>query len=218
MAETGARRQREEPGLTRSERGRQSESIERSSSQGGFYPSVFSLGPGEFFTMSPISLMRRLTEDLDRAFSGLGGLSRRGGSEEDFTWVPSVEVTQSGNNLIIRADLPGLSENDVTIEATDEGLILQGERKREESREDGGVYRSERVYGRFYRFIPLPENAKIEQAQASFRNGVLEVTLPVPESERKRRQIPVSTSAQSGQSGQGQAGQSSQSRSASSSR
>ena len=216
MAETAARRQRsEETGLTRSERGRQSEPIERSL-QGSFYPSIFSVGPGEFFTMSPITLMRRLTEDLDRAFSGLGRVSRRGASEEEFTWAPSVEVTQSGNNLVIRADLPGLSENDVTVEATDEGLILQGERKREETKEEGGVYRSERVYGRFYRFIPLPENAKVDQAQANFRNGVLEVTVPVPELERKRRQIPVSTSAQSGQAPQ--AGQSSQSRSATSSR
>jgi HSP20 family protein len=157
--------------------------------------------------------MRRLTEDLDRAFSGLGGVSRRGGSEEDFSWIPSVEVAQSGNNLIIRADLPGLSEHDVTIEATEEGLILQGERKREETKEEGGVYRSERVYGRFYRLIPLLENAKIDQAQANFRNGVLEVTVPVPELERKRRQIPVSTSGQSGQ-----AGQTGQSRSASTSR
>jgi HSP20 family protein len=129
-----------------------------------------------------------------------------------------VEVTQSGNNLVIRADLPGLSENDVSVEATDEGLILQGERKREETKEEGGVYRSERVYGRFYRFIPLPENAKTDQAQANFRNGVLEVTVPVPELERKRRQIPVSSSAQSGQGQSAQAGQSLQSRSAASTR
>ena len=194
MAETAARRQRsEETGLTK----KQSESTERS-----FYPSIFSVGPGEFFTMSPITLMRRLTEDLDRAFSGLGRLSRRGTLEEEFTWVPSVEVTQSANNLIIRADLPGLSENDVTIEATDEGLILEGERKREERKEEGGVYRSERVYGHFRRFIPLPENAKIDQAQANFKNGVLEVTVPVPELERKRRQIPISTSAPAGQAAQ----------------
>src|SRR5262249_50738376 len=100
MAETGARRQRsEETGLSRTDRGRQSESLERSW-QGGFYPSIFSLGPGEFFTMSPITLMRRLTEDLDRAFSGLGRISRRGTAEEEFTWAPSVEVTQSGNNLV----------------------------------------------------------------------------------------------------------------------
>jgi HSP20 family protein len=111
-------------------------------------------------------------------------------------------VTQSGNNLIIRADLPGLSESDVTIEATNEGLILEGERKREETKEEGGVYRSERVYGHFRRFISLPENAKIDQAQANFKNGVLEVTVPVPELERKRRQIPISTSGQSAQAGQ----------------
>ena len=156
------------------------------------FPSVFSLTPGEFFTMNPISLMRRLTEDIDRAF--FSGATT--GLDEELNWVPSVEVRQSGNNLIVRADLPGVNENDIRLEATQDGLILEGEKKREEEREEGGVYRSERVYGHFYRFIPLPEGAKLDQVQANFRNGVLEVTVPVPESQQNRRQIPISTSGQ----------------------
>jgi HSP20 family protein len=166
--------------------------MERYRGQSGF-PSVFSLTPGEFFTMNPISLMRRLTEDIDRAFF-TGGTS---GYDEEFTWAPSVEVRQSGNNLIVRADLPGVNEHDVHLESTQDGLILEGEKKREEEREEGGVYRSERVYGHFYRFIPLPEGAKLDQVQANFRNGVLEVTVPVPESQQHRRQIPISSSGQS---------------------
>jgi HSP20 family protein len=108
-----------------------------------------------------------------------------------------VEVLQSGNNLVIHADLPGLSENDVKVEATDEGLVIQGERRREHTSEEGGWRHSERVYGRFYRLIPLPESAKIEETKANFRNGVLEVVVPVPELERKHKQIPVGTSNQS---------------------
>jgi HSP20 family protein len=199
MAEQATRRQRSDD-LTTQERneGRITQSrrpghMERYRTQSGL-PSVFSLTPGEFFTMNPISLMRRLTEDIDRAFFGAGTL---GGHEEELSWAPSVEVRQSGNNLVVRADLPGVNENDIRLEATPEGLILEGEKKREEEREEGGLYRSERVYGHFYRHIALPDGAKLDQVQANFRNGVLEVTVPVPELQQNRRQIPISTSGQS---------------------
>jgi HSP20 family protein len=171
--------------------------------QGRYLPSVFSVSPGEFFTMSPITLMRRFTEDIDRAFGLANGLSRREYSNQEFNWVPPVEVRQSGNNLVIHADLPGLSENDVKVEATEEGLVIQGERRREQTSEEGGWRHSERVYGRFYRLIPLPESAKIEETKANFRNGVLEVVVPVPELQKKNRQIPVGTSNQSLISDQG---------------
>jgi HSP20 family protein len=172
--------------------------------QGRYTPSVFSVSPGEFFTMSPITLMRRFTEDIDRAFGLRSGSNRGDFSElQDISWIPPVEVRQSGNNLVIHADLPGLSENDVKVEATDEGLVIQGERRREHTSEEGGWRHSERVYGRFYRLIPLPESAKLEETKANFRNGVLEVVVPVPELERKHKQIPVGTSNQSLSSEQG---------------
>jgi HSP20 family protein len=154
--------------------------------------------------MSPITLMRRFTEDIDRALSGFGGLSSRStGPEQDFTWIPAVEINRAGNNLVITTDLPGVNEDDVRIEVTDDGLLIQGERKREETREEGGLLISERSYGRFYRLIPLPDNAKPEQARANFNNGVLEVTIPVEEAERTNRQIPIgAASGQQGQSAQ----------------
>src|SRR4030088_894579 len=191
MTEFGTKRKREAEqqqsgNLTPSERteGR-ARGMERyqQGQQGRYLPSVFSVSPGEFFTLSPITLMRRFTEDIDRAI-GLAVGRNRGdfhlSEEEDFTGVPTVEVRQQGNNVVIHADLPGLSEKDVRVEATDEGIVIQGERKREETVEEGGVIRSERVYGRFYRLIPLPEGAKIEDTKANFRNGVLEVVVPVP--------------------------------------
>ena len=203
MTEFGTKRQREAEqqqsgNLTPSERteGR-ARGMERYQ-QGRYTPSVFSVSPGEFFTMSPITLMRRFTEDIDRAFGLRSGSNRGDFSElQDISWIPPVEVRQSGNNLVIHADLPGLSENDVKVEATDEGLVIQGERRREHTSEEGGWRHSERVYGRFYRLIPLPESAKLEETKANFRNGVLEVVVPVPELERKHKQIPVGTSNQS---------------------
>src|ERR1700756_1645465 len=181
MADVGTRRQREgqptsssqstgpSSNLTASERteGRSSQAsqgMERNQ-QGRYTPSVFSVSPGEFFTMSPITLMRRFTEDIDRAFglsTGRGRGSDLDFSQDDITWTPTVEVRQQGNNLVIHADLPGLAESDVRVEATDDGLVIQGERRREQTVEDLGIVRSERVYGRFYRLIPLPEGAKGE--------------------------------------------------------
>src|ERR1700737_3351988 len=208
MAETGTKRQREQEqstSLTPSERteGRARQQGMERHQQGLYSPSVFSVSPGEFFTLSPITLMRRFTEDIDRAI-GLAVGRNRGdfdlSEEEDFTWVPTVEVRQQGNNLVIHADLPGLSENDVRVEATEDGIVIRGERKHEETVEEGGVIRSERVYGRFYRLIPLPEGAKVEDTKANFRNGVLEVVVPVPESAKRNRQIPIGASSQSGQS------------------
>lgn len=201
MTDFGTKRQREEQGsnLTASERseGRVRQQGMERYQEGRYLPSVFSVSPGEFFTMSPITLMRRFTEDIDRAF-GLGSGLRRGqGLEQEFNWVPAVEVRQSGNNLVIHADLPGLTENDVKVETSEDGLVIHGERRREQTSEEGGWRHSERVYGRFYRLIPLPESAKIEEAKANFRNGVLEVVVPVPQLEKKNRQIPVSASNQS---------------------
>jgi HSP20 family protein len=165
--------------------------------RGEMLPSLFSMDPREFFSMSPFTLMRRFTEQMDRAFSGMGM------REEDVLWAPPVEVYEREGKLVVRAELPGLNKDDVKIEATDDGLIIQGERKREHEEQREGYYRSERSYGRFYRLIPLPEGAKVDEARAQFNNGVLEVTIPAPAAERRRREIPVESEAKTRTSGGG---------------
>ncbi len=179
---------------------------------GGYLPSILAITPRDFLTMSPFGLMRRFTEELDRMFSSLGG-STGGTSLDELAWVPAVEIRQNDNNLVISAELPGLTEKDVRVEATPDGLVIQGERKQEYTDEEGGVRRSERVYGQFYRLIPLPEDADVENAQASFENGVLQITIPIPESQQNRRQIPISGGQGQGQGqsqGQGQGSSSGQ--------
>lgn len=214
MAESGTSRQRsnerEEQGgsqLQQSSRG-----IER---RGGYFPSTFAWSPRDFFTMSPLGLMRRFADEMDRVFSNLGGSSTVTSRGEELPWIPPVEVRENDNNLVISAELPGLSEKDVRLEATPEGLVIEGERKREYAGEEGGIQRSERSYGRFWRLIPLPEGANVEQARASFENGVLQVTIPVPQSQQNRRQIPISSGSQGQSQGQGGAGGQQRARSAS---
>lgn len=141
------------------------------------------ISPREFFSMSPFDLMRRMNEEMNRVFGGL--------THERAVWAPSVEVREQDNNLIVSADLPGLNKDDVKIEVTEDALILRGERKREQEEKRQGFYRSEVSYGEFYRAIPLPEGAQPDQAKAQFSNGVLQVTIPITESKRKPREIPI---------------------------
>jgi len=153
----------------------------------GAYPSVFGVRPGELLQANPFALMRRVSEEMDRWFEG------RLSSGEAPLWMPAVEVNEHDGKLEIVAELPGINQGDVKVEVTDEGLVIQGERKREREEKGEGHYRSERSYGQFYRLIPLPENANLDQARAEFRNGELRVSVPVPERQRSTRQIPVST-------------------------
>lgn len=223
MAEAGTKRQQSTEERSRSSQSSAGTAMERRSSPeggrleraGGYSPSFFSVSPGEFFTLSPISLMRRLTEDIDRAF-GFGGLRRSGSSQQDFDWIPPVELRQEGNNLVARVDLPGMDENDIKVEVTEDGLEISGEREQETTSEEGGTRRSEISYGRFYRLIPLPESADTENAKANFQKGVLEVTIPVSHAQQTRKSIPISTSAQSSQ-GATQGSQETRSRAATSS-
>ncbi len=142
--------------------------------------------PLDFFRMSPFGLMHRFNEEMDRAFS------RWGDQESGFgSFVPSIEVKEQQGNLVVCADLPGINKDDVKIEVTGDELIIQGERKREHEETREGYHRSERSYGHFYRAIPLPEGAQIDKAKAEFKDGVLEVKVPVPEGQSKKRQIPI---------------------------
>jgi len=158
------------------------------SNWGNWHPFAFSVTPAAFFAASPFALMRRLSTEMDRA---VGRFFGQGLGDSSATWVPAVEVTEHNGQLQVHAELPGLKPEDVKIEVTDDSLIIQGERKYEHEEKKKGSYRSERRYGQFYREIPLPEGANVEQAKAQFNNGMLEITIPVPEQTSKAREIPI---------------------------
>jgi HSP20 family protein len=141
---------------------------------------------------SPFHLMRRMADEIDRVFSGLFDPWRMEGRLADTTWAPQVETFRRDNNLVIRADLPGLTKDNVTIETDDDVLILSGERSDETRDERDDFYRSERTYGRFFRAIQLPEGVDAEKIDATFKDGVLEVTIPAPKvTTPKNRQIKI---------------------------
>ena len=148
----------------------------------------------DLFTLNPFSMMRRLSEEMDRAFSSSLALNRGFGwspEQSGGIWSPALEVTERDNNLVVCAELPGLKKEDVKVDITDEGIVIQGERRREHEEHHAGYYRSERSYGMFHRLVPLPEGADAEKAKAQFKDGVLEVTVPLPERKSRRREIPI---------------------------
>jgi HSP20 family protein len=169
--------------------GQQSRSLVR----GRAYPLDFVLTTNDLFRMTPFSLMRRMSEEMDRVL-GEYGMSRGDGGKS--VWSPLIEVSEHDGNYVLRAELPGLNPSDVKLEMTDEAVIIEGERKIQHQETKGGVQITERKYGRFYRAIPLPEGADVEKAQAKYENGVLEVTVPLTEQRAKGREIPIQTASQ----------------------
>jgi HSP20 family protein len=106
-------------------------------------------------------------------------------------WIPAMDLVESNDEFVLRADLPGLNENDVNIELEDNVLTISGERKAKHEERKEGYYRVERASGKFSRSLTLPEGVNAERVQASFDQGVLEVRIPKPE-QRKPRKVTIS--------------------------
>ena len=135
---------------------------------------------GEPFTHRFMEDMERMFEDF--AF-GTGLRIPLFDGVRSPVWTPKVEAFMKEGQFVVRADLPGLKKEDVKIEVTEAGLTLEGERKMEKEEKREGYFFAERSYGNFFRRIPLPEGAKFEAASAVFKDGVLEVSIPVPKRE-----------------------------------
>lgn len=107
-------------------------------------------------------------------------------------WVPAIDVMTRGEDLVIRAELPGIDpERDVEITLEDNLLRLSGERRREERTEGEGTFRLESLYGRFERTVMLPDGVNPEDVQASYESGILEILVPGAARQRGVHKIQV---------------------------
>jgi len=140
--------------------------------------------------------MERLFDDFGFGRRSVGRPWRGSWSGSGLTghalWAPDIEVYHRDNQLVVRADLPGLKKDDITIDVTDDAITISGERRQEQQTDREGIYRSERSYGSFFRTIPLPDGAISDQAKASFKDGVLEITLPAPPQSTRGRRVEIS--------------------------
>lgn len=144
--------------------------------------------------MDPFSQLHR---EIDRVFSDfmtdlpwsgrMSLLDRRLGS-----FVPDVDVTETDKEFRVMAELPGMEEKDLEVTYFDGGLTIKGEKREEHEEERGDYYRSERQFGAFERTVPLPSDISPDKAKASFKKGVLKITLPkTEEAQSHRKTIPI---------------------------
>lgn len=186
-----------------------------------FAPSLFTVSPFTLLATAPFALMRQFAEEMEQ-LSGesgqAGGAHARqqpqqqgatgGGSgtgPAPSVFAPQVDVVERGGQLVIRADLPGVDKGDVVVAITDDAVVIEGERRYEHEENEGGVYRVERAYGTFRRVVPLPEGVDAERATATFRDGVLEVSMPAPQASTRGRRLEIKDAGESGRQSQSQA-------------
>jgi HSP20 family protein len=124
---------------------------------------------------------------MNRLFDTFFGAPAANGGAAGRRWVPAMDLVETEDQLVLRADLPGLAKDDVDIEIKDGVLTIAGERKAEHERKGEGFYRVERAFGRFSRSLSLPDGIDAEKIAADFKDGVLEVRIPKPAESKPHR-------------------------------
>ena len=141
----------------------------------------------------PVAELGTIQNEMNRLFNNLfdqpNQAGRNGGAGP--RWIPAMDLVEAGDHYVLRADLPGLSDEDVNVQLEDNVLTISGERKAEHETQQEGYYRLERAFGGFSRSLALPEGVDPDGVQAHFDRGVLEIRIPKPE-QKKPRQVQIS--------------------------
>ena len=136
----------------------------------------------------PVREISSIQNEMNRLFNTFFDTpTANGGAAQGRRWVPAMDLDEAENEFVLKADLPGLSQEDVSIEVEDNVLTISGERKAEHEERKEAYYRVERSFGRFSRSLTLPEGVDPDGVKASFELGVLEVHVPKPEAKKPRK-------------------------------
>ena len=138
----------------------------------------------------PLRELSTLQNEMNRLFNTAFETPAGSGTTPLRRWMPAMDLVETDDHFVLKADLPGLSEEDVHIDVEDDVLTVSGERKAEHEDKREGYVRVERSYGSFRRSLTLPEGVEPEAVSASFERGVLEIRIPKPE-ERKPRRVAI---------------------------
>ena len=138
----------------------------------------------------PLGDLGELQGELNRLFGKPLLPAWRPGRPNGKEWWPEVDITDEKDRIVVRADLPGMKQEEIEVEAADGVLTIKGERKREAETKEGRSYRIERSYGSFLRSFTLPAGVDASKVDAAYKNGVLEVVIPKRE-EAKAKKVKV---------------------------
>jgi HSP20 family protein len=137
----------------------------------------------------PLNLFEDLRQEMESFFANAWYPRRL--PKATTAWLPTMDVFEKNGKLMVHADLPGLTKKDISITFEENDLVLRGERKDVRKVEEDNVYRAECAFGTFYRRLPLPVGLDVEKIEASFKDGVLEIEIPLPKGKVYAKEIPI---------------------------
>jgi HSP20 family protein len=147
----------------------------------------------------------RELEEWDRRFDDMLGRPLWRLPVDERGWMPALDVFEKADKFVVKAELPGIKEEDIHVSVVGDTLSIRGEKKSETEVKEEDYYRSERSYGSFYRSIPIPANVNADKIEACFEDGVLEVALP-KSAKAKPKKVTVSAKKKTASSTKKRAG------------
>jgi HSP20 family protein len=140
--------------------------------------------------LAPFRDFERMRREMDRLWDSFseGGLRRR--TEEAVEWLPSLDIAETKNEVVVKAEVPGMDPKDIDISLSDGMLTIKGEKKQEKEEKEADYHLIERSYGAFTRSVRLPKEIQSDKIGASYKNGILKITLPKSE-EAKKKEIKI---------------------------
>lgn len=123
-------------------------------------------------------LQNRMGKLFDDFWSDFEMSPYANGASSEMNFEPKIDLQDKDNDVVLRAELPGMTQDDIEVKLHDGYISIKGEKKNESSKNENGIQYTERSYGSFYRSIPLPYEVKEDEVNAEFKNGVLEVNMP----------------------------------------
>ncbi len=143
-----------------------------------------------FRELAPFREFERMRREMDRLWDSFfeGGLRRK--AEEGREWLPSLDVAETKNELVVKCEVPGMDPKDIDISLSDGMLTIKGEKKQEREEKEADYHLVERSYGSFSRSVQLPKEVQGDKINASYKNGILKITLPKSE-EAKKKEVKI---------------------------
>jgi HSP20 family protein len=142
-----------------------------------------------FRELTPFGDFERMRRDMDRLWDSFFERGTLRG-EEAGEWLPSLDVAETKNEIVVKAEVPGLEPKDIDISLSDGLLTIKGEKKQEREEKEENYHLVERTYGSFTRSIRLPKEVQSDKINASYKNGILKVVLPKSE-EAKKKEVKI---------------------------